>query len=168
MLQLHTALPEIRAVGADAMGFARILCSAVLVAATLAGAAAGELDYVEVDRFPPPQGVAAPTETLRAPHHGLWARRTRYHQEMGDAVFVSHAVEAACGVPMPVLRGSASLLAIQAFPKRPATVGAADLRNRFVAAYVRDERGHIRLYQDLTVIELTQLTERFLPRCTAL
>lgn len=146
------------------MNFARILCT---LGALVGPAVGGELDFVQVDRIPTPQGAAQPTETVHA-RGDVWAERTIYVEELGDALVLSHSVQAGCGSILPIGRRGPAMLAVQIVPKQPVTAQAADLRNRYLVAYVEDERGAVRRYDDLTVLDLTAITNRFLPRCTML
>ncbi|MFW5679477.1 MAG: hypothetical protein ACOC3D_04380 [Pseudomonadota bacterium] len=128
---------------------------------------ANELDYVLVDGFPVVSGIPGTPVRIRDDRRGLQVVKTVHVSAQGRYRVLTHVVDTDCGASSTAGRPSARfLVAIQLLPAEGATSAqTVDLRNRFFAVYVRDDAQRIRVYADLTVTQMTDLTNRFLPVC---
>lgn len=135
-----------------------------LAALSLLVLASNELDFFYIDRMPPLAGDLVHAETRTDAASGLTYDRSIFEFETDRYLVRSHRIFLMC-----FYDGSLSIqphiVAVQYIAREASAYQDAETLNNFAEVFVVDERGRIRVYENLTPQEMAELTRRFQPYC---
>lgn len=132
---------------------------------SVAAAAAGEADFIYVDRMPDILGELERNLTLDDEESGHEVVQDLYTLDFDHAVIETYVFALTCVGGSSKAAPRAFIVAIKYLPKRPTSFAVATLHDIYKEVYVEDRSGRIRLYEDLTGPSMLPLSERFKPGC---
>ena len=124
--------------------------------------AADEQAFTYVSALPEVRGERIERTTGRDPRTGH-ALEKEVFELAGDGLRIrTHRALVRCAPGAPA---EPYIVAVQLLPTPPQSFEGATSYDRFAEVYVTDETGRVRLYRDVTGMDMGRLTERFLPSC---
>lgn len=124
--------------------------------------AADEQAFTYVSALPEVRGERIERSAGHDPRTGH-ALEKEVFELTGDGVrILTHRALVRCA---PAAPAAPYIVAVQVLPTPPESFEGATRYDRFDEVYVTDEAGRVRLYRDVTSVEMGRLTERFLPAC---
>ncbi|MEM7045332.1 MAG: hypothetical protein AAF543_21185 [Pseudomonadota bacterium] len=121
--------------------------------------------FIYVDRMPDIQGEHIRTIAGDDEEGGLRIEQDLYALDFEHAVIETYVLKAACAGGDQDVQPRTYIVAVKYPPKKPATFAVATLHDIYKEVYVEDERGKIRLYEDIQGQQMLTLSERFKPAC---
>jgi|GEM_PF-3460949 len=138
------------------------LGTGLAIAAPMLPVSASEDRFIYVDRMPAVRGELKRTLTVDDDKGGQQIVQDLYAEDFEHALIETYVLTVACG---PDAGPRVYIVALKYPPKKPETFAVATLHDIYKEVYVEDQRGKIRLYEDVQGEAMLTLSERFKPTC---
>jgi hypothetical protein len=122
--------------------------------------------FVLIDSAPPVIGDLVYRQDRQDPDKRLSYSKEEFRFETDTHIIVTHLSKVACGAPERL--SDFHIMAIQYLPRVPTSFRDATRHDYYKEVYVRDEAQRLRLYEDVTGMQMVELAERFQPDCVNL
>lgn len=122
--------------------------------------------FIYAQDTPPVVGELASSQSHEDEARQLNYSKQEFRYETKSHIIVTHVSKVVCGGTE--MLEDLHIMAIQYLPRVPTSFLDATRHDYYKDVYVRDEEGRLRLYEDVTGMQMVELMARFQPDCVSL